>query len=456
MRARGRFAIIFFVASLVASASLLAGACDSKRGSVERRRGSQAAVEDETTRSLSPLPERELSPALAVVRARAMRRAAETRGLQWRAEPGMIELTGWEYGTRAREMTGALGGDELRSLSRLAVAGGLLPGGTDLAMLAAGFTASASSAIYSPLDRRVLLLKEGGKQKRPADESLLAHELTHALQDQHFELLRLLDTRPYSFDRAEAVFAVVEGDAMNVQRRIEHGEAWSRLTPEAVAQFEGKRFGAAGGELGALFPPLLTETFHFRYRDGSRFVETVRRRSGVRGVDELFRRPPASSEQVLHPEKYFAGEGPREVRADEARFASAGWGTSAATPLGEIGARGLLLKAVGRREAERAAAGWGGDRAYLFERADASALFVWQTAWDTDADAREFFRAYNALQGSRGGTPQDSAAASPDDSSRTWREGELLTLIRVEGDRVSVLRGHELDVRAALELASGY
>ncbi|MCA1615866.1 MAG: hypothetical protein LC800_17550 [Acidobacteria bacterium] len=452
MRARGRFAVIFFIASLAASASLLAGACDGRRAGVERRRGSQAAAGGEA-RKLSPLPERELSPALASVRERVMRRAAEARGLQWRAEPGMIELTGWEYGTRAREMTAALGGDELRSLSRLATAGGLLPDGTDLATLAAGFTASASSAIYSPLDRRVLLLKEGGKQKRPADESLLAHELTHALQDQHFELLRLLDARPYDFDRAEAVFAVVEGDATNVQRRIEGGEAWSRLTPEAVARSEGERFGAAQRELGAIFPPLLTETFLFRYRDGAGFVETVRRRAGARGVDELFRRPPASSEQVLHPEKYFAGEGPREVRADEARLASAGWGIAAATPLGEIGARGLLLKAVGRREAERAASGWGGDRAYLFERADKSALFVWQTAWDTPEDAREFFRAYNALQRSRGGTGD---AAPPEGSPRVWREGELLTLVRAAGDRVTVLRGREPDVRAALELASGF
>ena len=455
MRARGRFAVIFFVASLVASASLLAGACDAKRGGVERRRGSQAAVAGGDARRLSPLPERELSPALGVARGRAMRRAAETRGLGWRAEPGLTELTGWEYGTRAREMTAALGGDELRSLSRLAVAGGLLPGGTDLATLAAGFTASASSAIYSPLDGRVLLLKDGGKGKRPVDESLLAHELTHALQDQHFGLLRLLDARPYDFDRAEAAFAVVEGDAMNVQRRIEQGEAWSRLTPEDAARFEGERFDAAGGELGALFPPLLTETFLFRYRDGARFVETVRRKSGARGVDELFSRPPASSEQVLHPEKYFAGEGPREVRADEARFAAAGWGIAAATPLGEIGARGLLLKALGRREAGRAAAGWGGDRAYLFERVDGSALFVWQTAWDTDADAREFFRAYNVLQRSRGGR-EDAPGASPDDSARAWRENELLTLVRVAGDRVSVLRGRESDVRAALEFVPGF
>lgn len=448
MRARGRFAVIFFVASVAASVALFAGACDSKRGSVERRRGSQAAVAGEELRKLSPLPERELSPALASVRERVQRRAAGTRGLEWRAEPALIELTGWEYGTRAREMTAVLGGDELRDLSRLAIAGGLLPAGTDLATLAAGFTASASSAIYSPLDRRVLLLKDGGKQKKLVDESLLAHELTHALQDQHFELLRLFEVRPYDFDRAEAVFAVVEGDATNVQRRIEGGEAWSRLTLEEVARSEGARFGAAGRELGALFPPLLTETFLFRYRDGARFVETVRRKSGARGVDELFRRPPVSSEQVLHPEKYFAGEGPREARSDEARFAAAGWGMSAATPLGEIGARALLLKAVGRREAERAAAGWGGDRAYLFERADKSALFVWQTAWDTVEDAREFFRAYTALQRERGAT-KDSADSSP----RVWRDGELMTHVGLAGDRVTVLRGREPDVRAALEQA---
>lgn len=371
----------------------------------------------------------------------------------------MTELTGWEYGRRAVEMTAVLGGDELRSLSRLAVAGGLLPEGTDLATLAASFTAASSTAIYSPLDRRVLLLDGGTKLARRTDDSLLAHELTHALQDQHFDLLRLLTERPYNFDRAEAAFALVEGDAVAVQRRVERGAGARDPSPEEAARAEDARFSEYRREFGALFPPLLTETFVFRYRDGVRFVETARRAgNGARAADELFRRPPASSEQVLHPEKYFADERPREVRVRESDFANAGWRLSASTPLGEIGARGLLLKGLARREAERAAGGWGGDRAYLFERegGEQSSLFVWLTVWDTAADAQDFYRAYNLLERGRGAAVEESGDAGAGAAQTLWRTGALLTAVRAEGDSVTVVRGRDGEVRAALELARNF
>jgi hypothetical protein len=471
MRARGRIIVIISIAVVAGCAALIAGACGRGRGGASRERAARAASVAPEAKTLSPLPERELSPALERVRLRVMQEAAGARDLSWLAEPGMSELTGWEYGTRAKEMTEVLGGDELRSLSRLAVAGGLLPEGTDLATLAAGFTAASATSIYSPFDKRVLLVApERGKSSSShagassssqsagappsssssveVDEPLLTHEFTHALQDQHFDLLKLLTAKPYNFDRVEAAFAVVEGDAMNVQHRLEEGEAaWSRRTPDDAARIEEARFTAYRREFGALFPPLLTETFIFRYRDGARLVETARRRGGERAVDELFTRPPASSEQVLHPEKYFANEQPREVQFDEARLTSGGWRASVSTPLGELGVRGLLLKSLSRKDAERAASGWGGDCAYLYERAGGATLFVWKSVWDRAVDAQEFFRAYNALERARGAT--DTGAPRDVQTEKTWREGVVVTRVRIEGDTVVVVRGRESDVAAA-------
>src|SRR6201991_4795874 len=134
--------------------------------------------------------------------------------------------------------------------------------------------------------------------------------------------------------------------------------------------------------MAALFPPVLTETFLFRYRDGAHFVETIRRKSGERGIAELFRRPPASSEQILHPEKYLEGEGARDVQLNEAAFGVNNWRVVTSTSMGEIGVRGVLLAGVPMRDAVRAAAGWGGDRAYLFEREGGASLFVWKSFWD--------------------------------------------------------------------------
>jgi hypothetical protein len=457
MRARGRLIVLITVVIVAGGAALLAGACGTKRASTVQSRATQAASVAPASRTLSPLPERALSPALDGVRLRLTQKVSGARELPWVSEPGMIELTGWEYGTRAGEMAEVLGGDDLRALSRLAVAGGLLPAGTDLATLAAGFTAASADALYSPFDKRVLLVAQtragssasahaGAPSTAKVDESLLAHELTHALQDQHFDLLKLLTAKPYSFDRAEAAFAVVEGDAMNVQRRLEAGDAaWSRRTPDDAARLEEARFAAYRQELGAMFPPLLIETFVFRYRDGARLVETARRRGGEQAVNELFTRPPASSEQVLHPEKYFADEAPREISVDDGKLSAGGWRLVTSTPLGELGVRGALLKTLSRREAERAAAGWGGDQAYLFERSKDGALFVWKSVWDTPDDAGEFFRAYNASERARGA----SDAGGDGGAEKIWREGVVVTRVRLEGDAVLILRGRESDVAPA-------
>jgi hypothetical protein len=399
-------------------------------------------------RTLTPLPVRPLSPRLRAMRERALRTASDLRELSFKDEVGMTELSGWEYGTRTREMAEVLGGDELRALGKLASAGGALPEGIDLAQLAASFTAMTAGATYSPLDKQILLVDKN------RDDSLLVHEFVHALQDQSFDLMKLLVVRPYNFDRTEAVFALIEGDAVNVQRRMEEGESYGRKSLDEITRQENGRFGDYRKEVGSLFPPLLTETFIFRYRDGARFVESVRRSRGERGVDELFRRPPVSSEQVLHPEKYVQGEVPREVQLDEGAFSGNGWRTVTSTPLGEIGMRGLLMDGVSNSAATRAAAGWNGDRAYLFERAsDSQPLFVWKTVWDRPTDAEEFFQSYNELQRRRGNSQVGDALTSGDEAQIVWREAGRMTLVRRASDSVIIIRGPETDLRAALELA---
>src|SRR5919202_3544309 len=136
-----------------------------------------------------------------------MRAASDLRELPFKSGGvGMAELSGWEYGTRAREMAEILGGDELRALSRLAAAGGVLPEGTDLATLASSFAAVSAGATYSPLDKKILPVKDF------KGDTLLTHEFVHALQNEHFDLLKLLIQQPYNFDREEAAFALVEGD----------------------------------------------------------------------------------------------------------------------------------------------------------------------------------------------------------------------------------------------------
>lgn len=376
-----------------------------------------------------------------------MRESSSLRGLAFKSEVGMTELSGWDYGRRTTEAAEILGGEDMRAMGRLAAAGGMLPEGTDLAALAGSFTAISAAATYSPLDKQVLLVDSN------ADRYLLAHEFTHALQDQHFDLMKLLVVRPYDFDKTEALFAVIEGDALSVQRRAEEGEAYERKSLEDIAKQERERFSFYRKEVQELFPALLIETFSFRYRDGLRFVEEVRRKRGLQGINELFARPPLSSEQILHTEKYFQQERPREVGLDEGAFNQGGWRLVTSTPLGEIGVRGFLMAGASERDATRAAAGWGGDRAFLFEKAGGSSLFVWKTSWDRPSDAEEFFRTYNAVQKAGEGAKLSDSSTEGDTEQSTWRDAGRLVIIRRQGDSVIIIRGAEADAPAALELA---
>jgi hypothetical protein len=423
--------------------SLLVASC----GSRQSRTNIAPATSVPVARSLPPLPTRPLSPELVAMRDRAMRESSELRGLAFTGEVGMTELSGWEYGKRTTEMAEVLGGEEMRALGRLAAAGGVLPEGIDIAALAGSFTAVSAGATYSPLDKQVLLVDKS------ADHTLLTHEFTHALQDQHFDLMKLLVVRPYDFDRTEALFAVIEGDAMNVQRRAEEGDAYGRKSLEDITRQERERFQFYRKQVGQLFPPLLIETFSFRYRDGVRFVEEIRRKEGTRGINELFSRPPLSSEQILHIEKYFQNEAPRAVNLDEAAFTSTGWQLTASTPLGEIGARGVLMAGIPEKDATRAAAGWGGDRAFLFERSGGGSLFIWKTVWDKSTDAEEFFRAYNDMQKRRAGTQTAGAQSEGEVAQTLWREAGRMVIVRREGDAVIIVRGAEADASQALELA---
>jgi hypothetical protein len=439
MRTQGRIIIYSFVILTF----LLVISCGNKRTGQTRLSPATAIP---VARTLPPLPARPLTPKLKEMRARAMQAAAKWRELEFTGEVGMSELSGWEYGTRASEMAHVLGGEDLRALGLLASAGGMLPEGTDPASLAASFMAVSAGATYSPLDKQVLIVDKF------SDESLLTHEFTHALQDQHFDLMKLLVVRPYNFDRTESLFAIIEGDAMNVQRRAEQGDVYGRRSLDDIIKQEDARFGDYRREVGAFFPPLLTETFIFRYREGARFVESVRRSRGERGVDALFSHPPLSTEQILHPEKYEAGEAPREVQLDEGAFVANNWKSVTSTPIGEVGVRGLLMAGVKEKDATRAAAGWGGDRAFLFERAGSVPLFVWKTVWDRPIDAEEFFNAYNALRRKAGAQEVGTSSTVNDVAQAIWRETGRTTIVRRAGDSVIVIRGAEADVNAALEL----
>src|SRR5918912_3321555 len=180
MRAGGSRFILYF--AVFVALALLAVACGKNRAG----RGPAAAAPEAVapaegaSKPLAPLPPRALSPEFEAARVRAMADASRLRGLEWRADVGLTPLTSDEYAERARAVADALGVGRLAGpLNRLAVAGGMLPEGTDLFDLALGLAASSTAASYSPLDGQVLLRSDDPKDSPARHRALLAHEYTH-------------------------------------------------------------------------------------------------------------------------------------------------------------------------------------------------------------------------------------------------------------------------------------
>jgi hypothetical protein len=241
---------------------------------------------------------------------------------------------------------------------------------------------------------------------------LLAHEIAHALADQRFGLRRALGLaadgrRLLDGDAQRARAALIEGDAtLAALSTIDPRETF--LGPSALGTLlERMRVAPTPG-----LPPWLAALSRFVHIDGFRFTARVRARQPWSAVDALWADPPASSEQLLHPESYDACDEPVAIPVDTFPALPGLGPPKESDVLGELVVRTWLTGAVSPELAARAAAGWGGDRAVLYAppratTAQAGAAdggtpggdteearpLLWLTVWDDPADAADFIQA---------------------------------------------------------------
>ena len=278
----------------------------------------------------------------------------------------------------------------------------LIPANASLRDLYVKLQGSQVIGYYDPTAKKLFIVSNSGGLG-PIERLTYAHEFTHELQDRHFDLngLGLKDLRDNS-DRGLAILSLVEGDAVSVQT------TWmlQNLSPTELGEVAAEASDPAMLAVLASMPPILLETSLFPYQAGATFVAGLMAGGDHAAVDAAFARPPASTEQVIHPEKYTAEELPIAVALPDGLAAQIGAGTSleAQDTLGELQLR-VWLRELGTAGdvARDAAAGWGGDRVGLFH-ASAGDVLVMATIWDTLDDARAFkTAAAEALDSIRGG-----------------------------------------------------
>ena len=224
---------------------------------------------------------------------------------------------------------------------------------------------------------------------------IIAHELTHVLQDQHFGLDRLLDSATNS-DQLLAHQALAEGDATLVQFLWFFDRAGRVMSDAQLQLFINNIINTAVNETDEI-PDFLFEQQIGIYFRGMAFVFALKKRGGWATVNRAYTNLPMSMEHILHPDKYFAGESLEEIALPELTnepFAG-DWELLDRDTLGEFGLRIIFNTFDINTPSHSAAAGWHGDQYAVFKhRQDNTPALVLFTTWDTEQDAIEFKTAY--------------------------------------------------------------
>jgi hypothetical protein len=227
---------------------------------------------------------------------------------------------------------------------------------------------------------------------------VLAHELTHALQDQHFGVRKMLKAVKDNDDRSLALKAVLEGDATIAGVAYIAGHIDQPMVALVVAGLAKLPETVARQSPSA--PLGIREPLFFQYTDGSRFVGEAWRRGGWAAVNALYRNPPQSTQQIMQPDLYFDHPSP-PAQIDIRGYAGLmpGWKKVDDDTYGE-----LLLRVILQRNlpphapALKALPRWAGDRIITLKNGDALTL-VWTIVFRDAGSAAQFADSYGRILG---------------------------------------------------------
>jgi hypothetical protein len=301
----------------------------------------------------------------------------------------------------------------------------------DLYSLLADLYIEQIAGFYDPQADQIVVIVGSGAMGQ-MERLTYAHEYTHALQDQHFDLeaLGFSDDAEEKFD-ADALaarLALVEGDATLLMQEFLYAHFSSEemlVLLEEMGEVDTPVFDSA--------PEAISDELMFPYTGGLNFVQALYDQGGWAAVDAAYANPPLSTEHVLHPERYLAGDNPQSVVMPPLTDTlGADWRQVDADVLGEHFLGFYLAQEIPNRDARKAVEGWGGDRYVVHYRdSDGALLMAARVVWDGPADAEEFVDGYVAYADSRFGRTLDGS--KPPGDGAAFLKAPCLSVSRVKG-----------------------
>ncbi len=257
----------------------------------------------------------------------------------------------------------------------------------DLYQLQVDLLSEQIAGYYDPDTKELVVVTEDGTLA-VVDKVTMAHEIVHALQDQHFDL-NAIDDLAIDADHNAAITALIEGDATLSMTDY----MLNYLDPMELLELFGDNFTGSDSSVLDNAPLYISEGLLFSYDAGQTFNTALFDEGGYDAINAAFADPPSSTEQILHPEKYLAANRDEPMLVDNPDISGtlgAGWDLLRGDVLGEWDLKIMLEdNGISSSEAEAAAAGWGGSWFDIYESGDKS-LALLTTRWDSDSEASEF------------------------------------------------------------------
>ena len=295
---------------------------------------------------------------------------------------------------------------ELQRAAQVGVLTGLYAPGIDLKAQTMRALRSQVVAFYDPVDRKMILVK--GKStsgwwseiagffahKDASGEMLVAHELTHALQDQYFGVHAAVARITDNDDRRLALRSVVEGDATLVGYGFISGFIDNETVATMLTHLQ---------DMPRLFdvespgtPEALRDALIFQYTDGTRFVGEIYLRGGWSAVNALYRNPPLSTREILDPALYFSHAAPLTITLGGWTAALSGWHKVAENTYGELLLHVILTRSASGEAQASLARAWRGDRMAVLQSGRAITV-IWIVLLSEDTKAAAFAQAYQGI-----------------------------------------------------------
>jgi len=278
--------------------------------------------------------------------------------------------------------------------ARSAEAFGLLPKGFDLDTFMVNVLTEQVEGLYDPKTREFYIADWSPLSDQ---RMVMAHELTHALEDQHFQIETWVKAARPNEDAELARDAVLEGSAMAAM--VDYLMVGTGRSLKDLPEFDPSMLLGDLGSTPTLkaAPPFLKDALIFPYIGGLTFSAAILKNTGWAALPGVFEKPPVSTQQILHPALYRSGKTPAAITLPRLeRLLGNNWTKLDENVMGEFGWKEVLKQFLDNDRAKAMAAAWDGDRYAVFEQKQTKKLIlVTRLHLDSEERAARFFGQYS-------------------------------------------------------------